>query len=133
MHRRRALGALASGALAATAGCLGFLSGESVRVRVKRPPEDRAAAAERHCAVEQSFVADHPVLERVLDAAATAPREEWVSTDIDRETGETLAADLRDHCEAVGGVYHYDGGNYVVRVEDSGETLFPGDAADSDE
>jgi hypothetical protein len=133
MHRRRALGALASTALAATTGCLGLLSGESVQVRVKRPPEDRAASAERHCIIERSFVTDHDVLERVLDAAADAPREEWVSTDIDRETGETLAADLRQHCDAVGGVYHYDGGNFVVRVEDNGETLFPGDAADSDE
>lgn len=133
MHRRRALGALAGTAVGATAGCLGFLGEESVAVRVKRPPEERVSDAEHHCVVERSFVSDHPVLERVLDAAAGAPREEWVSTDTGRKNGEGLASDLRQHCDAVGGVYHYDGGNYVVRVEANGETLFPGDAAERGE
>jgi hypothetical protein len=132
MHRRRALGALAAAAVGATAGCLGFLGEESVQVRVMRPSEGHAANAERHCVVESSFVADHPVLERVLDAAANAPRKEWVSTDVDRSAGESLAADLRAHCEAVGGVYHYDGGNYVVRVGGEGETLFPRDSGGSE-
>lgn len=130
MRRRTVLAGVAG--LASTAGCVRLLTDETVRVRAKRPPEGYAADAERHCALGAAFVADHPTLERVASAAAGAPRDEWVTADVDPETGRTLAADLHEHCSAVGGVYHYDGASFVLEVTDGGESLFPGTTTGSE-
>lgn len=124
MRRRTVLAGVAG--LASTAGCVRLLTDETVRVRAKRPPEGYASSADRHCALGASFVADHPTLERVTEAAAGAPRDEWVTTDVDPETGRALADALHEHCSAVGGVYHYDGASFVVEVTDGGTSLFPG-------
>lgn len=127
MRRRTVLAGVVG--LASTAGCFRVLAGETVLVRVKRPPEGDAADAKRHCTLAMEFVADHPPLERVTEAVADAPRDEWVTSDVDPETGRALADDLSEHCEAVGGVYHYDGASFVLEiVDDDGENeevLFP--------
>ena len=130
MRRRTVLAGVAG--LASTAGCFRLVVDETVRVRAKRPPEGYAADAERHCALGASFVADHPTLERVATAAADAPRDEWVTEDVDVETGRALAEALHEHCSAVGGVYHYDGASFVVEVTDGGEPLFPGTTTGSE-
>lgn len=101
-------------------------------MRAKRPPEGYASHAERHCTLGAGFVADHPTLERVAEAAADAPRDEWVTEDVDPETGRALADALHDHCRAVGGVYHYDGASFVVEVTDGEESLFPGTTTGSE-
>ncbi|MFC3477673.1 hypothetical protein [Halobacterium litoreum] len=121
MRRRRVLASVA--ALAAGSGCARVLGSDPVRVRVMRAPEDRADGETRHCALEADFVADHPVLERVLDSASTAPRGEWVTTGTARDVGDSLAADLRAHCDNPGGLYHFGEETYAVRVEENGERL----------
>jgi|AntDeeMetagen134_2_1112570.scaffolds.fasta_scaffold03063_2 hypothetical protein len=130
MRRRTVLAGVAG--LASTAGCLRVLADETVRVRVKRTPEGDAADAARHCALGASFVSDHPTLERVVTAAASAPRDEWVTEDVDVETGRALAEALHEHCSAVGGVYHYDGASFLVEVGDDDESLFPGTTTGSE-
>ena len=130
MRRRRVLAGVAG--LASTAGCFRLVADETVRVRAKRPPEGHAADAERHCALGAGFVADHPTLERVTAAVADAPRDEWVTEDVDPETGGALVDALHEHCSAVGGVYHYDGASFVVEVTDDGESLFPGNTTGSE-
>jgi hypothetical protein len=130
--RRRAVLASVAG-LASSAGCFRLVADEIVRVRAKRPPEGVAADAERHCALGASFVADHPTLERVTAAAADAPREEWVTEEVEPEDGRALAAALHEHCSAVGGVYHYDGATFVLEVNgDDGGSLFPGNTTGSE-
>jgi len=121
MRRRRVLASVA--ALAAGSGCARVLGSDPVKVRVMRAPEDRRENATRHCALEADFVASHSVLERVLDSASTAPRGEWVTAGASRDVGEALAADLRDHCEHPGGLYHFDEETFVVRVEENGDRL----------
>jgi hypothetical protein len=130
MRRRTVLAGVAG--LAPTAGCFRLFADEAVRVRAKRPPEGHASSVGRHCTLGAGFVADHPTLERVTDAAAGAPRDEWVTEDVDPETGRALASALREHCSAVGGVYHYDGATFVVEVTDDGESLFPGPTTGSE-
>jgi len=130
MRRRTVLAGVAG--LASTAGCFRLLADETVLVRVKRPPEGDAADADHQCALGAAFVADHPTLERVTTAAANAPRDEWVTEDVDPEAGRALAADLRGHCSAVGGVYRYDGTAFVLEVTDGSESLFPGTTTGSE-
>lgn len=134
MRRRTVLAGVAG--LASTAGCFRLVADNTVLVRAKRPPEGSAADAERHCALGASFVTDHPTLERVTTAAADAPRDEWVTEDVDPDTGRALADALGEHCRAVGGVYHYDGASFVVEVtdddDDGGESLFPGNTTGSE-
>lgn len=127
MRRRTVLAGVVG--LASTAGCFRLLADETVLVRAKRPPEGNAADAKRHCTLAMEFVADHPPLERVAAAVTDAPRDEWVSEDVDPESGRALADDLREHCEAVGGVYHYDGASFALEIVDGDgedeEVLFP--------
>lgn len=86
-------------------------------MRAEAPQEATA-----HCDLSESFVTDHPVLERVLESAQTAPAGEWVVVGTDRETGDQLLADLRSHCDDPGGVYHYHEEDYHVRVQTSDGT-----------
>lgn len=130
MRRRTVLAGVAG--LASTAGCFRFVADETVRVRAKRPPEGVAADADRHCTLDADFVAEHPTLERVATAAADAPRDEWVTEDVDPETGRALADALHEHCDAVGGVYHYEGATFVIEVSDGSDSLFPGTTTGSE-
>jgi len=122
MRRRTVLAAV--GSLALSSGCSQILGDDPVRVRVMRAPADRAEDAGAHCALANSVVVDHPVLERVLTSATTAPRGEWVTKGTDRETGERIAADLQEHCDSLGGVFHYADDTFVVAVELNGESMF---------
>ncbi|MFB6072133.1 MAG: hypothetical protein ABEJ88_04105 [Halobacterium sp.] len=127
MRRRTVLAGVA--ALAAGSGCARAVGSDPVTVRVKRPTEDRLAGADERCVLRSSFVEDHPVLERVLSSAKTAPRGEWVTTGTSRKVGEALAADLRSHCEHPGSLYVYGDAAYVVRVtEDDRRLLLEGSA-----
>jgi len=138
MRRRTVLAGVAG--LASTAGCFRLLNDETVLVRAKRPPaEGGPGDGEPECTLDPAFVADHPPLERVTTASVDAPRDEWVTTDVDPETGRALAGDLRAHCDAVGGVYRYDGETFVLRIVDEDgddgdgeEWLFPGNATRSE-
>ena len=131
MRRRTVLAAI--GALAAGSGCSRVLGDDPVRVRVKRAAESRAENADTHCGIEESFVVDHPVLERVLASAKTAPVGEWVTSGTNRKTGELIVSDLEEHCERVGGVYHYDGETFVVSVEWNDESMFAESTSPSSE
>lgn len=97
-----------------------------------RAPEDRIADATRHCTLPAAFVENHPVLERVLSSATTAPRGEWVTAGTDRDVGETLADDLRAHCEYPVDLHHYSGDRFVVRVEENGEPILAGNSTRSE-
>jgi hypothetical protein len=118
MRRRAVLAGV--GALATLGGCSRLLREDPIDVRVMRVAGDDAEDAAANCRVTQSFVQSHPVLERVLESARNAPTGEWVTAGTDRSTGETLVADLHDHCDSPGGVYHFDGQAYRVRVETNG-------------
>jgi hypothetical protein len=122
MRRRTVLAAI--GALAAASGCSRVLGEEPVRVRVKRASESRAENADTHCGLAESFVVDHPILERVMSSAKTAPVGEWVTTGTDHETGEAIVADLESHCDGADSVYHYDDEAFVVSVRKDGESMF---------
>ncbi|MGB9964547.1 hypothetical protein [Halobacterium sp. CBA1126] len=127
MRRRAVLAAVA--ALAAGSGCLQVVGDGPVEVRVRRATE----AAGTHCTLSASFVDAHPALGRVLTSAKTAPEGEWVVADVDRQTGEDLAAALRDRCPRVDAVYHYEGGEYRVRVTDAdGDRVTPNGSASSE-
>lgn len=127
MRRRTVLAGVAG--LVSTAGCFRLVADETVLVRAKRPPEGESADAKHHCTLAGSFVGEHPPLERVVDAVPDAPRDEWVTADVDPEAGRALADDLREHCDAVGGVYHYDGASFRLEIVDedgeSEDVLFP--------
>jgi hypothetical protein len=128
MRRRSVL--LVVGALAAGSGCSRVVGEDPVEVRVKRPETPHEADA--ICDLSDSFVAQHPVLDRVLESAATAPEGEWVVAGTDQETGEQLQADLHTYCEEPGGVYHYDEYVYRVRVQtNDGTTLTPAATSDA--
>ncbi|MCD2202969.1 hypothetical protein [Halobacterium sp. KA-6] len=114
MRRRAVLAAVA--ALAAGSGCSRVVGEDPVEVRVRRASEAAVENADVHCPLSAPFVEAHPALERVLTSATTAPDGEWVVTDVDRETGEALAADLRKRCGQVDAVYHYEDDEYRVRV-----------------
>lgn len=88
-----------------------------MEVRVRRASEAAVENADIHCPLSAAFVEAHPALERVLSSATTAPDGEWVVTDVDRETGEALAADLRKRCGQIDAVYQYEADEYRVRVE----------------
>ncbi|GAA0261578.1 hypothetical protein [Halobacterium noricense] len=115
MRRRTVLAAVA--ALAAGSGCSRMVVEDPVEVRVRRASEAAVENADTHCPLSAPFVEVHPALERVLSSATTAPDGEWVVTDVDRETGEALAADLRKRCRQVDAIYHYEDDEYRVRVE----------------
>lgn len=127
MRRRTVLAGVAG--LVSTAGCFRLVAGETVLVKAKRPPEGQSADARHHCTLATEFVGDHPPLERVADAVASAPRDEWVTTDIDPEAGQALADDLAEHCDAIGGVYHYGGASFHIKIVDgegeNEDVLFP--------
>lgn len=128
MRRRSVLLGIAT--LAAGSGCSRVVGEDPVEVRVMRAEAPGEATA--HCDLSASFVTDHPVLERVLESAATAPEGEWVVAGTDVETGDQLLADLRSHCDDPGGVYHYEGDAYRVRVQtNDGTTLTPAAARDA--
>ncbi|WP_232703203.1 hypothetical protein [Halobacterium wangiae] len=131
MRRRTVLAAV--GVFALGSGCSWVLADDAVRVRVMRAPEDRVEDADAHCGLGESFVVDHPVLERVLTSAKTAPAGEWVTTGTNRKTGELIVSDLREHCDGGGDVYHYDGDTFVVSVERNGESMFPDRSSPSSE
>lgn len=130
MRRRAVLASVA--ALAAGSGCARLLGNGPVKVRVMRAPGEQASDARHHCTFQSSFVESHPILERVLSSAASAPEGEWVTTDTNREQGEQLAADLRGECGPEGAVYHFDGGNFLVRVDAGDELLFPRNSTGSE-
>jgi hypothetical protein len=117
MRRRSVLAAVA--ALAAGSGCARVLGEDPIEVRVLRASGERADGGDERCVLSVAFVESHPVLERLLSSAETAPAGEWVTSGVDRETGERLAADLREHCQANAddAVYRYDGEEYRIRVE----------------
>lgn len=131
MRRRAVLAAV--GALAVGSGCSRVLGEDPVRVRVMRASESRAENADTHCGLAKSFVVDHPVLERVLTSAKTAPVGEWVTTGTNRKTGELIVSDLGEHCERMDGVYHYGDETFVVSVERNGESMFPQENSPSSE
>jgi hypothetical protein len=110
MRRRTVLGSVAS--LAALGGCSRVFGSDQVRVRVMR-----VESAGGQCTLSEPFVADNPVLERLLESAWNAPTGEWVTTGTDRETGEVLLAAIEDHCDQQDGVYHYDGESFRVDVQ----------------
>lgn len=118
MRRRAVLAAVA--ALAAGSGCSEVVGENPVEVRARRASETAVENANIHCPLSAPFVEAHPALERVLSSATTAPDGEWVVTDVDRETGEALAADLRKRCGQVDAVYQYEDDEYRVRVETDG-------------
>ncbi|CQH61576.1 uncharacterized protein HHUB_3488 [Halobacterium hubeiense] len=121
MRRRTVLAAVA--ALAAGSGCSRVVGDDPVEVRVRRAGEAAVENADVYCPLSATFLEAHPALERVLSSATTAPDGEWVVTDVDRETGEALRADLRERCGQVGAVYRYDGDEYRVRVLVDGHTV----------
>ena len=131
MRRRTVLAAI--GAFAVGSGCSQVLGDKPVRVRVKRAAESRVENADTHCGIAESFVVDHPVLERVLVSAKTAPVGEWVTAGTNRKTGELIVSDLEEYCERVGGVYRYDDETFVVSVERNGESMFAESASPSSE
>lgn len=114
MRRRSVLAAVAG--LAAGSGCLQVVGSNPVEIRVRRAGEAAVEDADTHCPLSAPFVEAHPALQRVLTSATTAPEGEWVVTDVDRETGEALAADLRKRCGQVDAVYRYEGDEYLVHV-----------------
>lgn len=130
MRRRTVLAAV--GALATGSGCARVLGTDPIRVRVMRAPDDRVENATRHCTLDVEFVENHPVLERVVSSSTTAPRGEWVTAGTELDVGKALAADLREHCEEVGGIYHFDGERFVVRVEKNGEPMLDGNSSRSE-
>lgn len=128
MRRRSVL--LGIAALAAGSGCARVVGEDPIEVRVMR--SEAPGEADAHCDLSESFVAEHPVLDRVLESAATAPEGEWVVAGTDEETGEQLQADLHDYCGNPGGVYHYEDDAYRVRVQtNDGTTLTPTAASDA--
>ncbi|MCG1004295.1 MULTISPECIES: hypothetical protein [Halobacterium] len=116
MRRRSVLAAAA--ALAAGGGCLDVVGENPVEVRARRA-SDSAAENATACTLSASFVESHSALERVLKSATTAPDGEWIVTDVDRKTGDALAAALRERCGRGDAVYRYDGDAYRVRVEET--------------
>lgn len=115
MRRRTVLAGVAS--LATLGGCSRVFGSDAVRVRVMRAGDERVESANAHCTLSESFVADNPVLERLLEAARRAPVGEWVSTGTDRETGEVLLTAVERHCDQQDAVYRFDGEAFVVNVQ----------------
>ncbi|WP_232686527.1 hypothetical protein [Halobacterium zhouii] len=119
--RRRTVLSGAAGALAGLAGCSRVLGSDSMRVRVMRASDERAQNADAHCSLSESFVANHSVLERLLDAARDAPTGAWVSTGVDRDIARRLRSALDRHCDRPDPVCHFDGEAYLVAVGTASE------------
>ena len=123
MRRRTVLAGVAS--LAALGGCSRVFGSDAVRVRVMRADDERVQNAEAHCTLSESFVADNPILERLLEAARDAPTGEWVTTGADRETGEVLLAAVEQHCDQQDGVSDERSESEARRGAKSFETAKP--------
>lgn len=126
--KRRALLGGATGALAATAGCLDAVpllgGGAPLKLRTIRvdpepagaDPENVTGPTDVTCELSGEFVADHPELERMLDEARDAETGEMRATGISREIGDDLVMDLEAYCERTGGIYFHDGDAFFVSV-----------------
>lgn len=127
MKRRTLLGC-ATGAVAATAGCLDavpLLGGEpplrlrTMRAEVEPPnagPEEVTGPTDVTCQLGEDFVGEHPELGRMLRRASQQPVNEMVSTGIDQETGDDIVIGLEAYCERSGGLYFYEGDAYWISI-----------------
>ena len=126
MNRRSFLhgagvGAASIAGASATAGCLDRLRRQPVLVRVAPATGDETDV---RCSLTESFVAEHPPLERALSRASGNDRLEWASVDVGEETAQDLVDDLHRHCEETGGeyrgLYHYRDRYYFISVSPRG-------------
>lgn len=114
--RRRLLAGLGGLSLAATAGCLdvvGLGSKPDIHLRATRTSGD---ATDVKCRLDESVVAKHPKLERVLTQAQGNDPGEWAKLGIDERTAESIESDLRSHCEQTRGIYRYQGQWFFISM-----------------
>lgn len=122
-RRRLLAGAGAGIAAAATAGCLGSVSdlfGEGDGMTLRVSPASRNAT-ETRCRLSADFVAAHPPLDDALTEARGSDGDGWVTRSLSLSEGESLGADLGEHCGGdTRGIYRYEGDWFFVslRYED---------------